>query len=410
MINDNETLLAIDIGTTKVCAIAAVRNERNVIQVLGMGIHPCAGLSAGGIQDMEEIVSAVSNACHKALNEAPDIGIPRAVVGISGTFIQSHNTTGSVVLSRHGRAVTSMDVDQCIDAAIRKSVPRDYDVLHAIPRWFRLDDSSYIRDPVGMEGSVLEVEAHLLIGRQNILKNIRRCVNKAGFSVEEIACQPIVSSEAVLTEEEKDTGIALVEIGGETTSIVVYYEGSIYHSEILGIGGVDITRDINHYFQTPIENAENLKKYSGSTLLESIDPEETIEVVRFKNRRTIVAKKLLLCEIIEARVEHILEEVLRSLRTRDLLGCLFGGIVLSGGSSLLEGIREKTQSMMHRDTHIGYPNGVVGLEEIITSPSYANAIGLLHYGFERRDLYQEFYGTGIKRMIRKLLRWAQEAF
>jgi len=251
---------------------------------------------------------------------------------------------------------------------------------------------------------------HLITGRQTILKNLRRAVSMAGFAVEEMAYQPIASSESVLTEEEKNTGVALVDIGGEVTSLLVFYEGSIYHSQTIEIGGEDITRDINHYFQTPMENAETLKKYSGTASVEHVDPSEMLEIVRFKNRRTLVVEKRRLCEVMEARVEQIIEEVMRSLRAKDLLGLLFAGIVLTGGTSLLDGIGEKARKITQREIQIGYPNGVVGYETIVASPIYAMAVGLLHYGFERRDAQVVLYGTGMKRILRQAVRWVQETF
>ena len=410
MMRENDYLLAIDIGTTKVSAVAARRNERQVIEILGHGIHPCSGLSADGIVDLEEIVASISNACRKALNHTPGLDIRRSVVGLSGTYIQSQNTVGSVVLSKHGRTVTQEDIGQCIEAAISKSVPKDFDVIHPIPRWFRLDEASSIRDPLGMEGSMLEVDVHLIIGRQSILKNLKRCVVNAGYIVEEIASPPITSSLSVLNDEEKNIGTALVELGGETTSLLVYYEGSIYHSETIGIGGEDITRDINHYFQTPLENAEKLKKYSGSAWAENVNSEDMLEIVRFKNRRTIKVPKKRLCEIIEARVEQIGDELIRSMKSRDLLGILYGGLVLTGGTAMLDGIREKIQTQSQRDTHIGYPNGVVGYEDIVSSPGFATVIGLLHYGFERRDAQMAVFGTGLTSVFRRMLRWMQETF
>lgn len=407
---DRETLLAIDIGTTKIAAVVARRNERKVIEVLGHGIHPCSGLSPTGIVDLEEIVASISNACRKAMNHVPDLDVRRAVMAVSGTFIQSQNTAGSLPLSRHGRTVTQEDIDFSIKTAIGRAVPKDFEVIHAIPRWFRLDDTPCIRDPLGMVGSVLEVDVHLIIGRVSILKNLRRCVTKAGYSVEELAYQPIASSLSVLGEEEKNIGVALVDIGGETTSTLVFYEGSILHSETIGIGGEDITRDINHYFQTPMENAEKMKKYAGSAWLDSVDEEEALEVVRFKNRRTIMVKRRRLCQIVEARVEQITDEVIRNLRARDLLGTIYGGVVLTGGASMLDGIREKIQSIFERDTIIGYPNGVVGHEDIVSSPGFATVIGLLHYGFERRDAHTAVYGTGLPSWIKQFKQWVQETF
>lgn len=408
--NGQDALLAIDIGTTKICAVVAIRNERQVIEVAGVGIHPCSGLSANGIVNLEDITTSIGHACSKALSQTTGIDIRQAVVGVSGCFMQSQNSTGTVIISKHGRTVTLEDTHACIQAAIARTVPKDFEVVHQIPRSYRVDDTYNIREPIGMEGSALEVDVHLIIGRQSILKNLKRCVNKAGFRVEALAFQPIASSYAVLTEEEKQTGVALIDMGGQTTSVLAFYEGRFEHTETLALGGEDITRDLNHYFQTPYENAENLKKYTGSVLLEEIDPEERIEVVRFKNRRTILVKKMRLCEIIEARVEQILEEVVRLLRTRDLLGVLFGGIVLTGGSSLLEGIREKTQHITRRETHIGFPNGVVGYEEILTSPSYATAIGLLHYGYMKRDEQLSLYGRGMKRVMKRVMQWVQETF
>lgn len=403
-------LLAIDIGATKVCAVAALRNERGAIEVVGVGIHPCEGMAASGVVNLEEIVSSISHAGAKALSQTSGLDIRSAVVGVSGVFVQSQNCTGSVVLSRHGRAVNHEDVERCKLAAIQKSTPKDYDMIHAIPRGYRLDEAQNIRDPLGMEGSVLQADIHLIAGRQSVMKNLRRCVIKAGFQVERFAFQPIASCYSVLTDEEKMTGVALIDIGGDTTSVLVFYEGFIEHSETLNVGGRDITRDINHYFQTPFENAENLKKYSGSAFSESIDEEERLEVVRFKNRRTIVVKRRRLCEVIEARVEQILDEVTRSLRARDLLSALYGGVVLTGGCSLLDGMREKTQAVIKKEINIGYPNGVVGFEELITSPGYASAVGLLHYGFEKRDETDALYGAGIKRIWRKATRWLNEAF
>ncbi len=407
---DKDAMLAIDIGTTKITAIVARRNERKAIEVLGHGIHACSGLSATGIIDLEEIVASISSASHKALNHAPDIEMRKAVIAVSGTFVQSQNTVGSLALSRHGRAVTQDDIDLCIRAAIGRAMPKDFEVVHAIPRWFRLDDTPFIRDPLGMVGSVLEVDVHLIIGRQSILKNLKRCVTKAGFSVEELAYQPIASSLSVLGDEEKNVGVALIDIGGETTSVLVFYEGSIYHSETIGIGGEDISRDINHYFQTPIDNAEKLKKYAGSAFLDSVDVDEMLEIVRFKNRRTIMVKKMRLCEIIEARVEQINDEVIRMLRSHDLLGTIYGGVVLTGGASMLDGMREKSMEAFECEAIIGYPNGVVGHEEIVSSPSFATIIGLLHYGFERRDAHAAVYGTGLVRVVKKVKQWVQETF
>ncbi len=407
---DLDYMLAVDIGTTKVCAVAARRNERKVIEVLGIGIHPCTGFGANGIVDMDDLVVSISGACNKALSHIPNAHIHSTVAGISGSFIHSANTIGSLVLSNHGRSVTRDDIDRCIESAKRKSVPKDYEVIQAVPRWFRLDEASEIRDPAGMEGCVLETDIHMIVGRHSVLKNIRRCMQMAGFTVEHLVYQPLASSCSVLSEEEKQTGVALIDIGGETTTLMVFYKGSIYHSETIELGGEDITRDINHYFQTPKDTADHLKKYNGSAWVETIASGETIEIVRFKNRRTLVVEKRRLGEIIEARVEQILDEVMRCLRSRDLLNDLYAGIVITGGTSMLDGMKEKARTVFGKEVHIGYPNGVAGYEEMITSPSYATVIGLLHFGYEKRDQDLVLYGRGVKRMIRGAVRWVHDTF
>ncbi|MDX9752370.1 MAG: cell division protein FtsA [bacterium] len=407
---DSDFMLAIDIGTTKVCAIAARRNERKVIEILGIGLHPCSGLSASGIVDLEEIVISISNATNKAISHIPGVHPRKAVVSISGTYLQSQNCQGILNLSNHGRGVTQDDIQQSMNAAIKESVTKDFEVVHCIPRWFRLDDDKEIRDPLGMEGSVLEANIHLVTGRKSILRNIVRCVKRAGFNLENLVSQGIASSAAILTEDEKNTGVALINLGGETTSIVVYHGGYIQHSESLGLGGEDITQDINRYFQTPVENADHLKKYSGSARSTAIKDDDTMEVIRFKNRRTLIVKRKRLCEIIEARVEQILEEVMRSMRMQHLLDRLYGGIVLTGGTALLEGIPEKAQEIIKRDTHIGYPDGIVGYPDIINSPLYATAVGLLHYGFEKRDHQQAAMGTGFSRLYHRFFQWTQDTF
>lgn len=407
---DLEYMLAVDTGTTKVCAVAARRNERKVIEVLGIGIHPCTGLGANGIVDMDDLVVSISSACNKALSHIPNTNIKHVISGVSGSFIHSANTVGSLVLSNHGRTVTRDDIDRCIESAKRKSVPKDYEVIQAVPRWFRLDDASEIRDPAGMEGCVLESDVHMIVGKHAILKNLRRCMHLAGFTTEQMVYQPLASSYSVLSEEEKQTGVALVDIGGETTTLMVFNKGSIYHSETIELGGEDITRDINHYFQTPKDTADHLKKYNGSAWTEGIPEGETVEIVRFKNRRTLVVEKRRLGEIIEARVEQILDEVLRCLRARDLLNELYAGIVITGGTSMLDGMKEKANAIIKKDVHIGYPNGVAGFEEMITSPSYATAIGLLHFGYEKRDEELMLYGKGMKRMIRSAVRWVHDTF
>jgi cell division protein FtsA len=282
-------------------------------------------------------------------------------------------------------------------------------VLHRIPRRFRLDNNSDITDPVGMEGSLLEVDVHIVTAQESTVRNITRCVTKAGLAVERFVIQPIAAAYSALTDEEKDAGVAVVDIGGGTTSIVVYYDGCIQHTEILAVGGEHISRDINQYFQTPIENAEYLKIYLGAAHTEMVPEEDLIQVVRFKNRRTIVAKRRRLCWVIEARVDQILREVARILQARDLQRHLYCGVVLTGGTSLLEGLAERAEKTMHLEAHVGYPNGIVGPADL-NSPVYASGIGLLHYSRQERLLERASRGSLLKRSVMRSLAWLRETF
>ena len=378
----DQWFVVLDIGTTKICCVIA-RESEGRLEVAGLGHHPTAGLSGSGVVDMDETIHSIENAVRKAFACVPEIRINYATVGIGGGFIHCFNTVGSIALPGHGRGVTRDDVNRAIRVAVRKSVPKDMTVLHNIPRRFRLDNNSDITDPVGMEGSLLEVDVHIVAAHETMIRNIRRCITKAGLRVERFVLQPIAAASSVLTEEERDAGVVLIDIGGSTTSIVVFFEGCIQHTEILAVGGEHITRDINHYFQTPIENAEQLKIYSGSASTELVDDEELIRVIRFKNRRTMVAKRKRLCWVIEARVDQILKEVMRTLQARDLLRHLYGGVVLTGGTSLLDGLVDRAEKVIHREAHIGYPNGVVGPADL-NSPLYASGIGLLHFCYHER--------------------------
>lgn len=404
---DNPYLLAVDIGSTKVCALAARRNEMGAIEVIGIGAHPCSGLSAMGISDLDDIVVSVNSACQKALSHAPHAAVRQAVVGVSGTFIECVNASGAMTLSNHGRAVTPDDVNRCVEIAKRKAVPREGEVIQAIPRGYRLD-GALMRDPAGAEGRELEVDVHLVSGRQTVVRNLCRCVQMAGLGVEELVFQPIASSYSVLSEEERRSGVALAEIGGETTTLLVWAGGGIQYGGTIELGGEDITRDLNHHFQTPMDNAERLKKFSGTAWRGGVDPGETVEVVRFKNRRTIVVKKAGICEIIEARVEQIFDQVAQRLTAHELWSLLHAGIVITGGTSLMDGIREKARETFQLEVQIGYPNGVAGFEPMITSPSHAAAIGLLHYGYRRRDEAIANYGQGWRRVFRRAVHWLHQ--
>lgn len=404
----DDWMLGLDIGTTKICCVIA-REYDGQLEVLGLGHHPTVGLSRSGVSDMRDTIHSIQSAVRKAFACVPGLKVREATVGIGGEFVQCFNAVGSIALPGRGRGVTADDVDRAIRVAVRKSVPKDMTVLHKIPRRFRLDDNPDITDPIGLEGSVLEVDVHIVTAQEIVVRNIMRCVTKAGLSVERFVIQPIAAACSALTEEEKEAGVAVVDIGGTTTSVVVYYDGCIQHTEILPVGGEHISKDIKEYFRTPIENAEYLKVYLGAAHTEQVPEEDLVQVVRFKNRRTIVAKRRVLCWVIQARVDQILKEVIASLRARDLLRHLYCGVVFTGGTSLLEGLAEHAEKVIHLEAHVGYPNGVIGPADL-NSPIYAAGVGLLHYTRQERLLERVAKGSFFRRTGARALTWLRETF
>lgn len=404
-----DLILGLDIGTSKICAAIARANENGELEVLGLGQQHSSGVSVSGLESMDDTVAALETALANARAHMPGIQLQQAAVGVSGRYLHSLNTVGSVALPGHGRGVNGRDVGKAVGRAASRSIPPDHRIMHAVPRWFRIDETSFIRDPLGMEGSLLEVDCHFISAKENVIRNLTRCVGQIGLDVECLVAHSIASAEAVLTDEEKGTGIAVLDIGGETTSIAVYVDGALEHTDIIPIGGHHITRDINHYFQTALDNAENLKRFFGCADPEMVDVDETIEVERFRNRNKVIVPRRRLCQVIEARVEQLLGEVIHSLRAKDLFGVLFGGIVLAGGGAMLEGMKEKTQAMLRRETTIGYPMGVSGFSEVLSSPTYAAVVGLLYHAVLERARLQEAYGSGLRSFIRQWSDWLREA-
>jgi cell division protein FtsA len=380
----SNVLMGIDIGTTKICTVIARDNgPEEPLEIIGVGLSPSHGLNKGTVVDLDITAHSIQEAARKAMNLA-GVEVRRTVVGIAGEFIQSFNSLGSAAVSGPERGITEDDVHRATRTAVSKVIPKDFDVIHELHRTYRVDDSSSIVDPLGMVGCVLEVDVHLVAGRRTALRNIRNCVQQAGLQVSDIVLQPIASSLSVLSEEEKEAGVALVDLGGGTTDVAVYYDGQIQHSEVILIGGDYITKDICRAFVTPFEVAENLKCKFGTANSSLSDPEEKIDIARIAGRSSTTVKRADLAWVIEARVEQILDLVGKTLHAHKLKNKMFGGLVLTGGTALLEGIRDKTESHLKLETNLGYPAGISGYKDIITSPMYATAVGLLHYARQQR--------------------------
>jgi cell division protein FtsA len=404
----NDTILGLDIGTTKVCAILGKIKESNELEITGVGIHPSEGLASGEVVDMEVTTRSIQSAIAKAQNLA-GVQVGTGWVGMAGSYISSYNRSGSVAVSSAGRGVTAEDIRRAQNIAIDRSLPKDFEVIHTLPRRYRVDDNNDIKKPLGMLGSVLEVDLHLIAGRKTALRNIERSAMRAGMEVVGLVLEPLASSMAVLTESEKRSGVAVIDIGGGTTDLVVYREGKVIFSEVILVGGDLITQDIAHCFGTPFENAEQLKIQYGYALESMADPNEPVPVARFRNRVPATIKRQQLAWVIEARIDQILKQVQKCLHQDDMLDALPAGVVLTGGTALLEGLREKCMETLHCEVQIGFPHGISGYREVVSSPVYATAIGLLHYGLSpsrntaRHSRWSPVYGA------QRLWNWAREA-
>ncbi len=405
----NDILLGLDIGTTKVCAVIARAKNNDELEVVGVGIHPSEGLSGGAVVDMEVTTRSIRNAVAKAQNLA-GVEVASAWVGMAGSYISSYNTTGSVAVLNRGRGVTREDVRRAENSAIDRVLPKDYEIIHRLPRRFRVDDNADISDPLGMVGGLLEVDLHLVAGRTTALRNLERSVNRAGLAVNELVLEPLASGMAVLSEAEKLAGVAVIDIGGGTSDLVVLRDGRVMHSDVILIGGDLITKDVAHCFGTPFENAEQLKIQYGCAREASVDPNEPVPVVRFRNRAPVMIKRHHLAWVIEARVSQILEHVEKSLGREELLGKLPAGLVITGGTALLDGMREKCAEALRCEVQIGFPASVTGYREVVSSPVYATVIGLLHHGLEQSRSLEARREPWPVAGVRKVWNWAREVF
>ncbi|MBI4572682.1 MAG: cell division protein FtsA [candidate division NC10 bacterium] len=384
MAKDNGLVVGLDIGTTKVCAIVAERNGDGVVDIIGVGHSPSRGLRKGVVVNIDATVDSIRRAIEDAELMA-GVEIRSAFVGIAGGHIKGINSRGVIAISGKSREVTRQDVDRVIDAAKAVALPVDREVIHVLPQEFMIDDQGGIREPLGMTGIRLEAEVHIVTGAVASAQNIIKCANKAGLEVRDIVLQQLASSEATLTPEEKELGCLLVDVGGGTTDVAVFVEGSIYHTSVLAVGGDLLTNDIAIGLRTPHPEAESLKRKYGCALASMTRPEEKIEVPSVGGRRPRVLARQTLCEIIQPRLEELFFLVDREVRRAGYMGRVNGGVVVTGGSSIMEGVPELAEQVFDMPVRRGIPRGVGGLTDVINSPMYATGVGLGIYGSAHRD-------------------------
>ncbi len=370
-------IVGLDIGTTKICAIVGELKE-GTIDIVGIGkVSPSHGLSKGNIINIEATVKAIRQAIEEA-ELMSDYDISSIYTGIAGDHIKSFNSNGVIAIK--DREVKASDIKRVVDAAKAMPIPQDREVIHVIPYEFIIDDQGGIKDPTGMSGVRLEAKVHIVTANMSSSMNIIKACNRSGLIVSDIALQSIASSEAVLDPEEKDLGVVIVDIGGGTTDIAIFYEGSIKYTSVIGLGGEHITKDVSIGLRTPIHEAEKIKIKYGTALRTNVDKAEMVEVPGIGNRKPRTISRSTLAEIIELRVEEILSLVDKELAKSGFKEFISAGVVLTGGSSLLDGIVDLGEQIFNLPVRIGFPVGVGGLTDVVKDPSYATAVGLVIYG------------------------------
>lgn len=403
-----EFIVGLDIGTTKICAIVGVPSLKG-IDVIGIGTHPSHGLRKGVVVNIENTVQSIKKAIEDAELMA-GCEITSVYTGIAGGHIRGFNSHGIVAVK--SREVTEGDIRRVIDAASAIAIPMDREVIHILPQEYIVDGQNGIKDPLGMSGVRLEVKVHIVTGAVTSAQNIIKCANRAGLEVNDIILQQLGSSEAALTPEEEELGVALIDIGGGTTDLAIFHQGSIKHTAVISLAGDHITGDIAIGLRTPIEEAEKVKKRYGCALTSLVGKEETVEVPAVGERRGKVISRQILAEIIEPRVEEILSLVQREIITSGYESLIASGIVLTGGSALLEGITDLAEQIFNLPVRRGYPREVGGLTDIVKNPIYTTAVGLVLYG--KKGRIGEGFSPGEEHIFDKVTRrmkgWFKEFF
>jgi len=403
-------IVGLDIGTTKICAIVGNMTEEG-IDIVGIGTSPSKGLRKGVVINIESTVAAIK----KAIEEAELMAgceIKSVYAGIAGGHIKGFNSQGVIAIKN--REVTAEDVKRVIEAAKAIAIPMDREVIHILPQEFIIDDQDGIREPLGMSGVRLEAKVHIVTGAVASAQNIVKSCNRAGLEVADIVLEQLSSSEAVLSADEKELGVALVDIGGGTTDIAIFVDGAIKHTSVLSLGGNHLTNDIAVGLRTPMAEAERIKQKYGCCLSSLVGKDETIEVPSVGGRKPRVLSRQLLCEILEPRVEEIFTLVNREIMKSGLEDQIASGVVITGGSTILEGMPELAEQIFNLPVRRGLPQRIGGLTDVVNSPIYATGVGLVIYGSKNVGAHefptQQSDDTVFRRVSRRMKEWFGEFF
>ncbi len=394
-------IVSLDIGTTKIAVIIAELQESEEPKIVGIGTSRSEGLKRGVVINLERTVESIAQAVEDAELMA-GVKVNSVFAGIAGDHIRSINSRGVIAISRSGNEIVTSDVERVINAARTIALPMDREIIHVLPQEYTVDDQPGIKDPVGMCGARLEAEVHIVTGAVTSAQNVYRSVKKAGLEVSDFVLQPLASSYALLSPDEEELGVALIDLGGGTTDIAIFHDGSIRHTAVIGVGGKNVTNDIAIGLRTPVEQAEEIKRSYGCALSTLVDSDEMINVPGVAGREPKEISRSVLSAIIEPRAEEILSLVLREMKKTNYSDLLGAGVVLTGGGSLMEGMAELAEQIFDMPAKKGIPQGFSGLVEVASTPVHSTGVGLILYGLEQLKDERSKVGSKQKGWFRRI--------
>jgi cell division protein FtsA len=373
---DAPVIVGIDIGTTKICTLVAREENPGQVRILGVGIEPSQGIRKGAVVDLGAASHSIARSIEKA-ERTSGLEITSALVSLAGSHVSSVNSKGVVGIV--GRTVDQEDMSRAIDSARAVAIPHNREIIHVIQRGFSVDDHDGIRSPIGMHGYRLEVETHIITAASATVENLRQCVAESGVEVSQFVLNPLASAEVVLNDTERQMGVVVCDMGGGTTDLAIFIDGDIWHTSVLAVGGNHITSDIAHGLRLPLPQAEEIKLQHGHALRSEIGPEEYFSIRPFGEEKPLQINRQELCLIIEARVEEIFGLLLQEIKRSGYDGLLPAGMVLTGGASLLPGIRTLASRILGMPVRIAQPEKLVGMVDKLNSPAYSTGVGLLRW-------------------------------
>ncbi len=407
MVNGNgeQMIVGLDIGTSKVVAIVGVVGADGQMEIVGTGMHRSSGMKKGVVVNIESTVSAIQRAVEEAELMA-GCHIHSVYAGIAGSHIRSMNSHGIVAI--RDREVLPMDVERVIDAARAVAIPADQEILHVLPQEFIIDSQEGVREPLGMSGVRLEAKVHLVTCAANAAQNIKKCIRRCGLEVDDIILEQLASSYAVLTEDEKQLGVCMIDIGGGTTDIAIFTDAAIRHTGVIPIAGDQVTNDIAMALRTPTAHAEDLKIKYACALAKLARPEETVKVPSVGERPPRDLSRQALAEVVEPRYDELFTLVQAELRRSGFEDLVAAGVVLTGGTGKMEGVVELAEEIFHMPVRLGCPQNIRGLTDIVNNPIYSTGVGLLLYGMQQREGGKAGGSKPGGGLIDRIKRWFQD--